>query len=329
MLIDRRLSIAPMMSYTDRHYRYLMRLLAPHTLLYTEMIHAQAVLQGPRQQLLQFHPDEHPLAIQLGGSDPKILAEAAAIAEQYGYDEVNLNIGCPSDRVQAGEFGACLMLKPDLVAECVLTMKQQTQLPVTIKTRIGVDDHDSYHELVNFISTTAKAGCQTFIIHARKAWLKGLSPKENRNVPPLNYAMVYQLKRDFPNLEIIINGGINDVATATTMLNHVDGMMIGRQAYENPWFMTELEQAIFEATKPGLEPDRLLNLYVAYMQTEMSNGTKINAMTRHLLHLFQGQAGARHWRRYLSQHAYKPTADSDIIWQAYTRMQAAGDMIMA
>lgn len=298
---DRRLSIAPMMDHTDRHFRYFMRLLTRHAVLYTEMITTGALIHGDRKRFLDFDEIEHPLAIQLGGSNPDDLAECAHIAESEGYDEVNLNIGCPSDRVQNGQFGACLMSNAELVAECVNTIKAQIKIPVTIKTRIGIDDHDDYTFLNNFISTTHEAGCNTFIIHARKAILNGLSPKENRKIPPLHYDRVYQIKKDHPNLHITINGGITMQEQAVSHFKYVDGIMIGRASYQNPYFITELNNSIFDNVVSIPSRLSILEQYKNYVAGQLENGEHLKNMTRHVIGLFQNQPGARGFRRMLSE----------------------------
>ncbi len=311
--IDRRLSIAPMMDHTDRHFRYFLRIISPHALLYTEMITTGALIHGDRQRFLEHHADEYPLAIQLGGSNPEDLATCAVIAEQAGYDEVNLNVGCPSDRVQSGRFGACLMAEPELVAEAISSMSQSVDIPVTVKTRIGIDDKDSYEELTAFIDCVKQAGCNTFIIHARKAWLNGLSPKENREVPPLQYETVYQLKRDFPDLDVIINGGFTTQDDIMEQYQHVDGVMIGRAAYQNPYLLAEIEQALF--AKGGPLPSRyeILERYIEYVQQNLDQGVYLGHMTRHILGLFLGQPGARAYRRYISEHGYREGAGVEVI----------------
>ena len=298
---DRRLSIAPMMDHTDRHFRYFMRLLSKHAVLYTEMITTGALIHGDRKRFLKFNSIEHPLAIQLGGNDPEALAECAHIAESEGYDEINLNIGCPSDRVQNGQFGACLMSNAVLVAECVTTIKNKVNIPVSIKTRIGIDDQDDYEFLSNFISTTLAAGCDFFIIHARKAILSGLSPKENREIPPLHYDRVYQIKQDFPSLNISINGGITELNEAKQHLQHVDGIMIGRASYQNPYFIAELDKAIFETEHSIPSRLEILEQYKAYIAEQLAQGEHLKNMTRHVIGLYQGQAGARKFRRMLSE----------------------------
>ena len=297
------LSIAPMMARTDRHYRMLMRIMSRHTLLYTEMLTTGAIIYGDRERFLAYDAKQHPLALQLGGSDPKALTECAIIAQNYGYDEVNLNVGCPSDRVQQGQFGACLMKSPQLVADCVAAMRDKVDIPVTVKTRIGVDDQDSYAELTHFIKTVANAGCEVFILHARKAWLKGLSPRENREIPPLRYDIVYQLKQDFPQLKIIINGGIKTLTETQQHLQHVDGVMLGREAYTNPYLFANVDQLIYgDGTKP-LTRRAVVTQYLPYVAKQLSQGAPLYYLTRHLIGLFQGQPGAKHWRRFLSENS--------------------------
>lgn len=306
--LNRRLSIAPMLDLTDRHYRRFLRLLTRQTGLYTEMITTGAVLRGDRQRLLAYDPAERPLALQLGGSDPAHLAECARIAAEWNYDEVNLNIGCPSDRVQSGRFGACLMAEPDLVAECVAAMRTATTLPITVKTRIGIDDCDSYAELARFVETVAAGGCEVFIIHARKAWLQGLSPRENREIPPLRYDLVYRLKQDFPALTLVLNGGLTTLDQVEEQLRQVDGAMIGRAAYENPYLLAEADQRLFGITAPPPTRHQVIRAFLPYVDAQLQQGTPLHGMTRHLLGLFQGVPGARAWRRYLSEHACQPAA---------------------
>jgi len=296
----RRLSIAPMMDHTDKHFRYFMRLLSKHAVLYTEMITTGALIHGDRKRFLDFNDVEHPIAIQLGGSNPNDLAECAKIAENEGYDEVNLNIGCPSDRVQNGQFGACLMSNKNLVAECVNNIQEIVNIPVTIKTRIGIDDLDSYEFLYDFIDTTYAAGCDTFIIHARKAILSGLSPKENREIPPLNYERVHKIKQDFPELNITINGGFTELQSIKSQLQHVDGVMVGRVAYQNPFILAEADNVLFENTDPAPTRESILNKYRDYVADQILKGERIKNLTRHVIGLFQGQPGARHYRQLLS-----------------------------
>jgi len=314
--IARRLSIAPMMDRTDRHFRYFLRLITKHTLLYTEMITTGAILYGEQKRFLNYSQREHPLALQLGGSNPDELVRCAKIAEEWDYDEINLNIGCPSDRVQSARFGACLMAEPELVADCVSAMKQQTQIPITVKTRIGIDERDSYEELSAFIEQVSNAGCQTFIIHARKAWLKGLSPKENRETPPLQYETVYLLKKDYPQLEIVINGGFTSIEQISEQYNHVDGVMIGRAAYQNPYLLAEVDQLIFQDDYPVKSRHEILEEFMEYVVHHLAQGIYLSHMARHILGLYQGQAGARLFRRIISEKAYQPGAGLDILKEA-------------
>jgi len=297
-----------MMDYTDRHDRYFLRLISRNVLLYTEMVTTQAILNGRAERLLGFHPDEHPLALQLGGSDPRELAQCARIGQLSGYDEINLNVGCPSDRVKSGSFGACLMATPELVAECVAAMHGAVDgLPVTVKHRIGIDQLDSYEHLHRFVATVAAAGCNTFIVHARKAWLQGLSPKENREIPPLRYEVVYQLKRDFPELEFVINGGIKDLDTVEQLLEgegtRLDGAMIGREAYANPYLLHDVDQRLYGATTPPKRRSQIVLELIDYIEEQSAAGTPVYAITRHILGLYHGLPGAREWRRRLSDRA--------------------------
>ena len=314
--LDRRLAIAPMMDRTDRHYRYFMRLISRHVLLYTEMLTTGAVLHGDRERLLGYSEIEHPLALQLGGSDPGQLAACARIAADLGYDEVNLNIGCPSDRVQSARFGACLMAEPALVADCIARMREEIKIPVTVKTRTGIDQRDTYGELLEFVRTVSAGGCDTFIIHARKAWLQGLSPRENRDVPPLQYDTVYRLKRDFPGLQIIINGGMTSMEQVRAQLARVDGVMIGRAAYHDPFLLADADAEIFGA--PMTAPDRagVLDEFIHYAGTNIEQGVKLKHMARHVLGLYQGHPGARAFRRHISEHAHKPGAGIEVLQRA-------------
>lgn len=321
MTMIHRVCIAPMMNCTDRHDRYFLRLIAPSVLLYTEMVTTGALIHGDRHRFLAYDPLEHPVALQVGGNNPKQLADCALFAEQYGYDEINLNVGCPSDRVQSGQFGACLMLQPELVAECVSAMMARVKIPVSVKCRIGVDDQDSYAELVNFIEKIAKVGCKIFIIHARKAWLTGLSPKENRDIPPLRYEIVHQLKNDFPDLTIIINGGIKTVAAAVEQLQFCDGVMIGREAYSNPYFLSQLEEKIFNNKNINTR-EVIIEKLIPYIEQQLKEKTKLSSITRHILGLFQGQPGARHWRRYISEYAHLPGARVDVLTSALAKLSA-------
>ncbi len=308
--------VAPMLDWTDKHCRYFHRLLTKKSLLYTEMITTGAILYGDQQRHLRFNKTENPVAFQLGGSDPVDLARCASIIEAYGYDEVNLNVGCPSDRVQNGRFGACLMAEPNLVAECVAAMQQLVSIPITVKSRIGIDDQDSYEELQHFISTIADVGCQTFIIHARKAWLKGLSPKQNREVPPLRYDLVYQIKKDFPQLQIILNGGVTSLQCAKEIIQQVDGVMMGREAYHNPYALAEVDAQFFEQNEIIKKRDEIVLELIPYIKQQLVEGNKLHSITRHILGLFHGVPGARIWRRVLSENATKKGADEAIVLEA-------------
>lgn len=303
------LSIAPMIDWSDRHYRYFMRRMTQRTVLYTEMITTGALIFGDTKRFLDYHPEENPLVLQLGGSDPKALAQCAGLAQEYGYVEVNLNVGCPSDRVQAGKFGACLMAEPELVAACVQAMKEACDLPVTVKTRLGVDELDSYEFLTQFIQTVSEAGCHEFIMHARKAWLKGLSPKENREIPPLCYDRVYQLKKDFPALTIIINGGITDFETAKDQLKYVDGVMIGRAAYNEPYLFSVADQTFFGVDKKTLTRAEVAEAMFPYIDDQLSQGVRLHSIIRHMLNLFNGKPGARYWRQTLSKASTMPASE--------------------
>lgn len=314
--INRRFCVAPMLDWTDRHCRYFYRLLSRHAVLYTEMVTTGAILHGNSERHLRFNQAEHPVALQLGGSNPPDLALCAKIAEDYGYDEVNLNVGCPSDRVQNGRFGACLMAEPSLVAECVTEMRHAVSIPVTVKSRIGIDERDSYAELTQFVGDVAASGCETFIIHARKAWLSGLSPKQNRHIPPLRYDVVFQLKQDFPQLEIIINGGIDTLDTCLTLLNTVDGVMLGREIYHNPYLLSEVDNRLFGDHFPLKTRQELILALIPYVQQQLQQGVRLNTMARHLLGLFHGVDGARAWRRHISENANKQGADEQVLLRA-------------
>ena len=314
--LDRRLSVAPMLDWTDRHCRYFLRLITHHTLLYTEMVTTGALIHGDRERHLGFDPAERPVALQLGGSSPEDLAACARMAEERSYDEVNLNVGCPSDRVQNGRFGACLMAEPTLVAECVAAMKAVVGVPVTVKTRIGIDERDSYEDLTNFVAQLTAAGCDALIVHARKAWLQGLSPRENREVPPLRYDVVERLKGDFPALPIAINGGVTTLAQARMLLGRLDGVMIGRAAYQNPWVLAEADRVIFGDSAPPPSYRGVLEDYIPYVERNLSAGVPLNAMTRHILGLFQGRPGARAWRRHLSENTHLPGAGIEVLRKA-------------
>ncbi len=319
-MMSRKISIAPMMDCTDKHYRYLSRLLSKRVLLYTEMITTGALINGDRERFLAFHPGEHPLAIQLGGSDRGALVRCARVAADYGYDEVNLNVGCPSDRVHSGRFGACLMANPRLVADCVAAMCDAVAVPVTVKTRIGIDDHDSYAHLSDFVLTVAASGCGTFIVHARKAWLRGLSPKQNREIPPLRYDVVYRLKRDFPALAIIINGGITTYEQIRGHLAHVDGVMIGREAYYNPYFQAELDRRFLGGNEASPSREQIVEQYLTYIEHQRQRGVPSQHMTRHLLGLYRGQPGARIWRQHLTE-SHRRAACSKMLHQGLELMR--------
>lgn len=309
--------VAPMLDWTDRHCRYFHRLLSRHALLYTEMVTTGALIHGDRERFLQFDPAENPVAFQLGGSHPEDLAVCARMVEDHGYDEVNLNVGCPSDRVQNGRFGACLMAEPKLVADCVAAMRAKVAIPVTVKSRIGIDDRDSYDELAQFIAAVADAGCDTFIIHARKAWLKGLSPKQNRDVPPLRYDVVFQLKKDFPGLEFVLNGGLTSLDQAEEILTHVDGVMVGREAYHNPYLLAEVDRRIFgESSAPVVSREEVLYYLIPYIRRQLKEGTRLHSVSRHILGLFHGAAGARAWRRHISENAGRRDADENVLLEA-------------
>ncbi|MEO6172433.1 MAG: tRNA dihydrouridine(20/20a) synthase DusA [Arenimonas sp.] len=300
-----RLSVAPMMDWTDTHCRAFHRILAPHARLYTEMVHAQAVIHGDRDRLLGFDQSEHPLALQLGGSDPAHLAEASRIAEQWGYDEINLNVGCPSDRVQAGRFGACLMKEPGLVADCIAAMIAAVKIPVTVKCRLGVDELETYEHFLGFVDTVSQAGCHFFVVHARKAWLSGLSPKENREIPPLRYEWVYDLKKQRPDLSIVLNGGLSTVEASLEVLPHVDGVMIGRMAYHEPYRLHQLDCAVYTPGAAVETRENLLLKYREYVEQQCARGIAVKHITRHILGMFHAQAGGRMFRQVLSEKAYK------------------------
>ena len=320
MRINRTFSIAPMLDWTDKHYRYFARLMSKETLLYTEMVTTGAILHG-KGDYLAFNEQEHPLALQLGGSNPHDLAACAKMAAERGYDEINLNVGCPSDRVQNGKFGACLMAEPKLVAECVDAMQQAASIPITVKTRIGIDEQDSYEFLTDFIDTVKAVGCDTFIVHARKAWLQGLSPKENREIPPLDYERVYQLKRDYPKLNISINGGVKSITEAKGHLEHLDGVMVGREAYQNPYILAFVDNELYGANKPILSREQIIEQMLPYIETHLKNGGRLNHISRHMIGLFQGQSGSRAWRRYISENAHKPNAGMEVIIDALNAMK--------
>jgi tRNA-dihydrouridine synthase A len=313
--LSHRFCIAPMMDWTDRHCRVFHRLLSRRARLYTEMVTAAAILHGDRKRLLGFEPCEHPVAVQLGGSEPAALAEAAAIAADFGYDEINLNVGCPSERVQNGAFGACLMREPDLVADCVAAMKARVHIPVTVKCRIGVDDQPA--ELLSaFAGQQIAAGADLLIVHARKAWLKGLSPRENRSIPPLDYARVRALKREYPDVPIVLNGGLVDVAQMQAELAHIDGVMIGRAAYQDPALLLEVDPVFFGEAAPAANRTEVLEAFMPYLEARLAEGVPLSSMTRHVLGLFNGLPGARAFRRHLATQAVKHGAGSAVLREA-------------
>ena len=320
----RPLSVAPMMKCTDRHYRWFMRRITRHTLLYTEMVTTGAILHGKRLDALDFHPDEHPIALQLGGDDPSALTECARIAEDRGYDEVNINVGCPSDRVQNGCFGAALMARPERVADCVAAMRAAVAIPVTVKHRIGIDDLDRYEDMANFVRIVAASGADRFTVHARKAWLQGLSPKENRTIPPLRYGDVHRLKADFPDLHIEINGGIRSLDVTEEQLRHVDAVMIGRAAYDDPWLFADADRRIF-GDRDAATPTRsdVLDALAGYCDEQVAAGERLHRITRHVLGLFAGVPGARRFKRHLSEHGNRPGADGDVLRAAGGWIDAA------
>jgi len=311
-----RLSVAPMLDWTNRDFRYFLRLISKHALLYTEMVTTGALIHGQRERFLGHDVSEYPLALQLGGSDPEALAKCAKLGKDAGYSEINLNVGCPSDRVQSGSFGACLMAEPKMVAEGIGAMRAEANIPITVKTRLGIDELDSYEFLTDFISQVADAGCDIFILHARKAWLQGLSPKENRDVPPLDYSRVYQIKKDFPHLHIDINGGIDSLGQAQEHLNHVDGVMMGRAIYHNPYLLNDVDKLLFDDQHEILSRHDVIRTMLPYIEQRMSEGRPVKSITRHLLGVFQGQTGAKAWRRYLSEHAHLKGAGLEVVEDA-------------
>ncbi|WP_239928787.1 tRNA dihydrouridine(20/20a) synthase DusA [Photobacterium sanguinicancri] len=315
-----------MLDWTDRHCRYFHRLMSDHALLYTEMVTTGAIIHG-KGDFLAYNEEEHPLALQLGGSNPADLARCAKLAQERGYDEINLNVGCPSDRVQNGMFGACLMGEADLVAQSIAAMREVVDIPVTVKTRIGIDEQDSYEFLTHFISTVSeKSGCDDFTIHARKAWLKGLSPKENREIPPLDYPRVYQLKQDFPHLKMALNGGIKTFDEMDEHLKHLDGVMVGREAYQNPYIMAQVDQRLFGSTKPIIKQRELVEAMYPYIERQLANGSYLGHISRHMLGLFQGLPGARQWRRHISENAHKAGAGIEVLQQAVAKIPAELDV---
>ena len=324
-LTGRRFSIAPMMDWSDHHCRFFWRLITRQALLYTEMVTTGALIHGDRERFLHYNVEEHPVALQLGGSNPADLARCARWAQEWGYDEVNLNCGCPSDRVQSGMFGACLMAHPGLVAEGVKAMRDTCTIPVTVKHRIGIDHMESYEELLDFVATVAEAGCTVFIVHARKAWLQGLSPKENREVPPLNYPWVYQLKADLPHLSIVLNGGIQTLEQCKSHLAQVDGVMMGREAYQNPWLLAQVDRELFGMDNPALSRDDIQVALLEYVEQQLTRGVHLNHITRHILGLYQGVPGARKFRRHISENAYKKNAGLEVLTGAFALVEGADD----
>ena len=318
--LNRRFTCAPMMDWSDRHCRYFWRLLSQRAVLYTEMVTTGALIYGDRERFLAFDPAEQPVALQLGGSDPQALARCAQFAQQWGYSEVNLNCGCPSDRVQSGRIGACLMAEPELVRDCMSAMSERVDLPVTIKHRIGIDDMDDYDGLMRFVDTVAESGCRTFIVHARKAWLQGLSPKENRDIPPLDYTLVARLKRERPELEIIVNGGIVTMEQCQRLLDEVDGVMLGREIYANPYLLATVDQTLYGDPAPPPSRAQVMAQFMNYCERELSKGTKLNQLTRHILGLYQGLPGARRFRREISENAHKKGAGIEVLEKALSQL---------
>jgi tRNA-dihydrouridine synthase A len=329
--ISRRFSVAPMMEWTDRHCRFFHRLLTRRALLYTEMLTTGAIIHGDRERLLGFNDAERPVAIQLGGSDPRALAECAKIAEDFGYDEANLNVGCPSDRVQEGRFGACLMAEPQLVGDCVAAMKAAVRIPVTVKCRIGIDEQDPERALEELTRAVKAARADALIVHARKAWLAGLSPKENREVPPLDYDRVYRLKAAHPDLAVVLNGGIATVEQAAAHIGGVDGVMMGRAAYQEPWRLLSVDPMVFGEDTPFGSQRAAVEAFIPYVEAELARGTRLHSITRHMLGLYQGIPGARAWRRHLATEAVKPGAGADVLREALdmVRERALADEVAA
>ena len=321
--LNRRFVTAPMMDWSDSNCRMFWRSLSKNALLYTEMVTTGAVLHGDKARHLNFHAKEHPIALQLGGSNPSELAQCAKLAQDWGYDEINLNVGCPSDRVQNNKIGACLMAEPLLVADCIKAMQDACDIDVTIKHRIGIDELDSYEYMHSFVQKVAATGCTTFIVHARKAILQGLSPKENREVPPLRYEEVYRLKKEFPNLEILINGGIQTYEQCDTHLQYVDGVMLGREAYHNPWILAQVDSRYFNQENPCSSRTQALQNYLPFIEQELNKGARLQHISRHILGLFHGQAGGRAFRRYLSEQAHHKNAGLDTVIEALRQMEAS------
>ena len=326
---DNIFAVAPMMDWTDRHCRVFHRKLTRHALLYTEMVTAQAIRHGDRERLLGFDAEEQPVALQLGGSDPKMLAEAAVIGEDFGYVEINLNVGCPSDRVQEGRFGACLMAEPQLVADCVAAMQSAVKIPVTVKCRIGIDDQDETEGLDRFVETVSLTGCNTFIIHARKAWLKGLSPKQNREVPPLNYARVHHLKAAFPHLTVILNGGLATPEAARLEMHGLDGVMLGRAAYHTPWLLADVDTLFYQEAGPvGRRVDAVTAMF-PYIEQQLAQGQWLSKIIRHMLGLFHGQPGGRIWRQIISEQSHVAGAGLEVLQRAIEAVETQSVRMLA
>ena len=321
--LNRRFCVAPMLDCTDRHARYFLRQISHHAVMYTEMVTTGALIHGDRPRFLDFDSAEHPIALQLGGSEPKHMAQCSVYAEEWGYDEVNINVGCPSDRVQSGSFGACLMLSPEIVAENVKAMTESVDIPVTVKTRIGVDEQEPRQALWALTEAVANAGCQVLIVHARKAWLKGLSPKENRDIPPLDYELVYELKNAFPELDIIINGGINTIDQCQQHLQQVDGVMMGREAYANPYILSNVDALLYGEDRPVASREQVLSTYLRYASKHLSKGVRLNHLSRHIIGLFHGESNSRVWRRHISENAHLPEAGIEVLEQAFSKLQSA------
>ncbi len=324
-----RFCTAPCMDWTDRHCRYFWRLMTRQARLYTEMVTTGALIHGDVKRHLEHDPTEHPVALQLGGSSPSDLAQCAKLGREWGYDEINLNCGCPSDRVQNGRFGACLMAEPELVRDCVNAMIDACDVPVTVKHRIGIDHQESYAELSDFVGTVASGGCAVFIVHARKAWLSGLSPKENREIPPLNYDWVYQLKQDFPELTIVLNGGIETLDDAAVHLQKLDGVMLGRAAYQNPWLLSQVDSRLFDLENPVASRDKVLAELAPYIAEQLANGGRLNHISRHILGLYQHQPGGRRFRRTISELAHRPSAGIEVLEQAVAHCQRSPERTTA
>ena len=320
---DRRFCVAPMMDWTDRHCRAFHRVLTRHALLYTEMATSAAIMHGDVDRLIGFDPAEQPVALQLGGYDPDELAKAARIGADRGYCEVNLNAGCPSDRVQSGRFGACLMREPELVADCLQAMQEAIAVPVTLKCRIGVDEQEPRDALPDLLSHVQSRGIRSVIIHARKAWLKGLSPKENRSIPPLDYDLVHEMKSAFPDMEIILNGGLETLESGLAAQGNLDGIMLGRAAYHTPWELAGVDHVVYDAANPVTSPDAAVVAYLPYIQSQLEAGVRLHSMTRHMLGLFHGRPGARQWRRILSENAVRDGAGLDVVREALAATQPA------